>query len=335
METASIGIILSILSAAATAVWTVWTWSEEQEKQREQKRDQISALYVNPFLLAAEELQRRLYDIVNGQELKINEQKYLDQQEASYFEALELLYVIFKFFGWQWYIYRYGPYTRDKKAIALGRKISETFANRTNFTDEAFRFSFAEQRSLGQMFVKPFISIDNIYPELEAIPLYEFETQITEAKNQNTPLYQNIAITLQAIQKAKSLNELEGRERLKQIQDYLVDLLIYLEGQEGFSVTLQPRPRAISIERNLKQLQHMGNTPTIIHQTEGRMRLRIPRLHKDSAYAELLQTRMKSLTGVQRVTINVQACSMTINYAPTLPEREFEQMVLEALQHIK
>jgi len=62
-------LILSVLSAIAASVWSVWRWSEEQQKERQLKRDQEAALYVNSFMLAIEELQSRLYSILEQGEL--------------------------------------------------------------------------------------------------------------------------------------------------------------------------------------------------------------------------------------------------------------------------
>ena len=48
------------LIPAATAVWAVWTWAHEQSLAREKERARITALYVNPFMSACEDLQSRI-----------------------------------------------------------------------------------------------------------------------------------------------------------------------------------------------------------------------------------------------------------------------------------
>ncbi|MFM7279862.1 MAG: hypothetical protein ACKO1I_19950, partial [Microcystis aeruginosa] len=225
---ATLGIVLSVLSATATAVWTVWTWSEQQKEERTQKRNQIAALYINPFLFAAQELQVRLDGIINQQELEFFKREYPETDEIGSPEALELLYVLVKFFGWYWYVYRYGPYTRDKKAIELISKIIRTFANREDFAGDTFYFSFSEQRSLGQTFVKVFGQAESIYPELEAISLYQFATELRDDIQKDRPMYQNVIKTIQVIDSAERVEQLQGCDRLIAVHNDLVDLLNYL-----------------------------------------------------------------------------------------------------------
>jgi hypothetical protein len=84
--------MLSVLSALAAAVWSVWTWSEEQQKDRQSKRDQEAALYVNAFLLALEELQSRLYGMLEGDELALYKQEYPEQYALASPAAIAILY---------------------------------------------------------------------------------------------------------------------------------------------------------------------------------------------------------------------------------------------------
>lgn len=56
--------MISVLSAMATAVWSVWTWQSERQKVRDLKRDEMTAQYVNNFIVATQELQRKLFRIL-------------------------------------------------------------------------------------------------------------------------------------------------------------------------------------------------------------------------------------------------------------------------------
>lgn len=324
---ATFGIVLSVLSATATAIWTVWTWSEQQDKERTQTRDQIAALYINPFLFAAHELQSRLYALLNQKELEFFKKEYPEAYEVGSPEALELLYVLVKYFGWYSYIYRYGPYTRDKKAIELIVNVIATFANHQDFAGDAFYFSFSEQRSLGQTFVKVFGQTESIYPELETVPLYKFAEEIRDDINKDRPLYQNVIKTIQVIDRAERVEELEGRERLIVAHNCLIDLLNYLEAEEGFCVSLRVR----------QKIQSAGTVPEdteIIHATAGRLRLRIPRLRQDISYAEQLCQCLQSLAGVQEVRLNTDAASVVISYAPTLSEATFQQRLFAVIAQL-
>lgn len=324
----TLGLILSVLSATGAAIWTVWTWSERQEEEKTQKRNQIAALYINPFLFAAHELQVRLDDILNQQELEFFKQEYPDADEIGSPEALELLYVLVKFFGWYWYVYRYGPYTKDKKVIELIAKIIRNFANRKDFAGDAFYFSFSEQRSLGQTFVKVFGRADSIYPEFEAIPLYEFATELRDNIQKDRPLYQNVIKTIQVIDRAEGIEQLEGRDRLIVIHNDLIDLLDYLESQEGFSISPKVRQK-------IQPLGIIPNDTEIIHATMGRLRLRIPRLRQDQSYAERLRQRLQSLSEVQEVRLNLDAASVAVSYEPTVSETAFQQRLFETIAQSK
>jgi len=52
------------LISVAMGLWAVWTWSHAQEEERQSRRDQSAALYVNPFMSACEDLQSRIYNIL-------------------------------------------------------------------------------------------------------------------------------------------------------------------------------------------------------------------------------------------------------------------------------
>ncbi len=328
MEPGTIGIVLSILSASATAVWTVWTWSEQHEAEKEHQRDQDAALYVNPFLMACEELQSRLYDILNDDELEFFKQESPEVYDVGSLEAIELLYVMVIYFGWARYVYRYGPYTNDRQAIELNRKISNTFSNIKDFSRQAFYFSFSEQRSLGQTFVRPLGGVDSIHPEFETDSLYKFAEEFTKDINRCSPLYQNIRKTINAIDRANQVEELEGRERLVAVQNLLVELLTYLEEQEGFSVSNRLRQKASLGDSSITQ----SNTePEFVHDIKGRVRLHIPRIRQDDSYAEHLRLRIQSLAGVQAVTINPAAASIAVNYSLAIPKAEFKQKIIQII----
>ncbi|MBV9386588.1 MAG: hypothetical protein JOZ78_09195 [Chroococcidiopsidaceae cyanobacterium CP_BM_ER_R8_30] len=327
MEPGAIGIILSILSATATAGWTVWTWNEQQSAEKERQRDQVEALYVNPFLIACEVLQKRLYGIINENELEFFKQECPEVYDLGSPEAIELLYVIVIYFGWAKAVYRYGPYISDRQAIELNQKISNTFSNFRDFSSQAFYFSSSEQRSLGLAFVRSVRRVDSIHPEFKTVSLYKFAEELSNDINRCSPLYQNICKTINAIDCANHINELEGRERLVAVQNYLVDLLNYIESKEGFSVSSQVRQKA-SLGGSISQ----SNTDLeFVHDIDGRVRLRIPQLCQDKSYAEYLLSRLQSLTGVQAIKINSAAASITINYSLAIPKTEFKQKIIEMI----
>ncbi|MGO9379050.1 MAG: HMA2 domain-containing protein [Dissulfurispiraceae bacterium] len=326
--------ILSVLSALAATVWSVLTWSEEQQKGRELKRDQEAALYVNPFLLAIDELQSRLYSILEEDELAFYKKEYPDQYEIGSPAAIGLLYHLSQYFGWVHHIFRYGPYTKDPVVIELIRKIADTFESRCEFSGDAFRFSIDERSSLGEAVVRRIGEATAILPVLESIPLFQFEEEISDKLNRHAPLYQSKAVrcTLSAIDMTNQAEALEGHERLAVLQNLLVDLLAYLESEEGFRVSLGGFRKARLKETYAGVSSTGSNIARIAHQTSGRIRVKVPRLKKDKDYANRLQSLLEKVENVRSIRINIGAASVIISYSTDIPEVEFANRVVKTIE---
>jgi hypothetical protein len=327
-------IVLSILSAVAAAVWSVWTWSAEQQQHRELKRDQEAALYVNPFLLVLHECQRRLHGILQGHDLVLFKQVYPERDASGSPAAIEILYLFGQVFGWMFPIFRYGPYTNDPSVIALLVELATTFDRRDRFADDAFRFSIAEQAALGQAVLRRYGEGAPGLPEFEAISLFDFERDLRDAQSARAPLYQSRAIrrALEAIDRAERVEELEGRARLAAVQHVLLRLLQHLEHGEGFSLSLATTPNAVRSQTAAVSAPVHTGAPTILHRTRGRIRLGIPRLRRDAAYAERLQALLRTWNDVEDVSINTGVASVTIWYRATVPDEELQGRVLEAME---
>jgi len=326
--------ILSILSALAATVWSVWTWSEDQKKQRQVKRDQEAALYVNPFLMAAEELHSLLYNILERDELAFYRKEYPDQYELGSPAAIEFLYRLSQYFGWAHRTYRYGPYAQDPRVIELIRRIAETLESRSKFSGDAFRFSVDERTSLGDAVVRRVGEGTVVLPVLESIPLFQFAEEIEDEKSKHAALYQSRAVrlTLAAIDRADQAKALEGHERLAVLQNLLVDLLVYLERAEGFSVSIEKRRKAKLRGVHAQLSTGQAGIARILHQTRGRIRLGIPRVKKDKVYASALQALLESMETVESIRISAGSASVIIGYSADVPEAEFARRVLKTVE---
>jgi len=326
--------ILSVLSALVAAVWSVLTWSADQQKGRQLKRDQEAALYVNPFLLAIEELQSRLYSILEEDELAFYKKEYPDEYEFGSPAAVEILYRLSQYFGWGHQIMRYGPYTKDPTVIELIRKIGETFENRDKFSGDAFRFSLDERISLGEAVVRRIGDGTALLPVFESIPLFQFEEELGNEQSKHAPLYQRKAIrcTLAAIDQADKSEALEGHERLAVLQNLLVDLLTYLQSEEGFRVSIGELKKARLRGAYAVASPTQSTIARIIHQTRGRMRLGVPRLKTDGAYANRLRSLLESVENVMSIRISVGAASVIITYSADIPEDEFARRVVNTIE---
>ena len=63
----------------------------------------------------------------------------------------------------------------------------------------------------------------------------------------------------------------------------------------------------------------MNTLPHIIHQVPGRVRLRVPRLTYDQAFAMRLQERLMAVEGIKKVRLNCWSASVVIHYQPQQP----------------
>jgi hypothetical protein len=327
-------LFLSILSAATAAVWSVWTWREEQETGRKLKRDQESAIFVNSFIQALEELQSRLYGVLERDDLTLYKKEYPEQYELGSPFAIEILYRLSKYFGWTYRSFRYGPYTKDAAVIELVRKLSETLEDRSQFKGDAFRFTYEERVALGEAVVRRTGDVIGSIPIFESITLFHFAEEISDEKSKRALLYRSRSVrrTLVAIDKADRPEALEGADRLAVLQNLLVDLLTYLEDMEGFSVVSGKRRRARLRGAAAKALPALAADASVVHQTPGRIRIRVPRLKTDERYAPRLQSLLESVDNVSSVGINASAASVVINFPSEIPVLEFAQMITKIIE---
>lgn len=229
-----VAVIPPSLAAIATAVWAVWKWSKEREQSRITERNKLAALYVNPFLSACEDLQSRLYNILEMGGLGVLRERY---SARTYPE--ETLYLIVRYFGWEGCIYRYGPYTKDSEVIRLTEAVRNAFASSRFKELGAFCFFRHEQRALGQLVIKRIEGGFGV--EFDTISLYEFGKQLD---SQLFSGMESVKQTLEGLRNATDVDSLPGRDRLTQVQNYLVDLLSYMEELEGFSLFPGQRKKA-------------------------------------------------------------------------------------------
>jgi hypothetical protein len=327
-------LILSILSAVTAAVWSVWTWREEQETARQVKRDQESALFVNSFIQAMEELQARLYGILELDDLAFYKKEYPKGEEPDFPIALEILYRLSKFFGWTYRIFRYGPYTNDPVVIEKVRKISETLESRTRFKGDAFRFSYEERVALGDAVVRRTGDMIGAIPVYESITVFHFWEEISNKSGKRFLVFQSRAFrrTLDAIDRAGGVKDLEGAERLAVLQNYVLDLLAYLEDMEGFTVSPEKRRKVRLRGESGKALAAPATPATIVHQTPGRIRIRVPRLRADETYAPRLQTLLESSNDIWGLRLNVDAASVIISFNPEIPAAEFAGRLVKTIE---
>lgn len=225
------------LIPVATAAWAVWTWAHDHEKERQRKRARMAALYVSPFLSACEELQNRIYKILERGGLDALRQRYPDGAYAD-----ETLYLMVRFFGWSAAVNRYGPYTQDAQVVGLVTSIRRAFSTSSAQRPVGpFNFFIPEQKALGKIVMH---SVEGEYGnELDTISFYDFKELLA-----SPPLSTSDAVqqTLEVLRSAEGVQDLLGRERLADAQSYIVDLLKYLEASEGYSLFAGERKKCVT-----------------------------------------------------------------------------------------
>jgi hypothetical protein len=213
------------LIPVAMGLWAVLTWSHDREQERRKEHARLAALYVNPFLSACEDLQSRIYNILELGGLHALRQRYPD---GSY--AAETLYLIVRYFGWETAMHRYSPYTQEPVVTRLAEAVRSAFAT----SDAAlpvgpFNFFHPEQKALGKMVMRRMRGQYGV--ELDTISYYEFRERLALPPLANS---ESVQQSLEALRNTQDGGDLSGRVRLAKAQHHLVDLLRYLESKEGY-----------------------------------------------------------------------------------------------------
>jgi hypothetical protein len=225
------------LIPVAMGLWAAWTWSQERQQERLIKRDRLAALYVNPFMSACEDLQSRIYNILELGGLRTLRKRYPDGAYAE-----ETLYLIVRYFGWASALSRYSPYSQDPVVFRLSEAVRDAFATTgTGFPVGAFNFFHPEQKALGKMVMSRARGQHGV--ELDTISSYKFRERLALPAVSNSHSVQQ---SLEALRNAEDAENLRGRNRLEKAQHHLVDLLQYLEDREGYRLFAGERKKCSS-----------------------------------------------------------------------------------------
>lgn len=242
------------LIPVATAVWAVWTWASDLARERRKEQARISALYVNPFLSACEDLQSRLYNILELEGLPTLRRRYPD---GSYAE--ETLYIMARYFGWMIAVQRNGPCTDDPVIIRLLSAVSSAFARSSSPQQVGpFNFFHAEQKALGKLVMSTIVVEGQLGVELDSLSFYEFKKCMA-----SPPLSDSVAVqeTLEALRNVDDAETLAGRDRLIAVQNHLVELLTYLEKRLGYTLFQGERKKC---RKPVQERAAAGNKSSIV-----------------------------------------------------------------------
>jgi hypothetical protein len=218
-------------AAVATGIWAVVTWLAQRLEARRAHLRRQATLRIHSFLFAAEDLQSRLYGILEHRDL---------EHPAAFAE--ETVYLIAQYFGWERSILRRGAYARDRKTGRLVRAIRDAFATET--LDPRMRFSRPEQGAIAELMLKRVQG--HLGTEFETITFVEFvaATQPVVGRrpfsngSRQAALAQVVSLreAVDTLNAAISADAVPGAQRLARIQTRLVALLTHLERKERISL---------------------------------------------------------------------------------------------------
>jgi hypothetical protein len=234
------------------------------------------------------------------------------------------------FFGWGLITFRFGPYTRDPKMIAIMAQIRETLESRSRFAGDAFRFTLSDRLALGDSVVRR-VGENAHGPAFVSISRFKFAEDVADEHNERATLFRSdeVRCTLAAIDRALRGEPLEGRERLIVLQNQLVDLVRYLEKAEGFRVSVGERARA---REHRKHADVRSKDVFVLHQMPGRIRLGVPHLRVNKASASRVRLQLESLNHVDSVRVNADAACVVVQYSDDVAEAEFVTSVVTLLE---
>lgn len=233
------------MAAVATGIWAVFTWVVQRLKDRKIERQRIAALYVHPFMFAADELQSRLYNI-----LELRGLQPLTDPTSPHPFAEETVYLIAQYLGWERSILRHGPYTGDAQIVRLISAIRDAFA--TDTLGGEIRFFRPDQGAIAQLMMRRVGG--QLGVELEVMPFHEFFRALQPAPQppgtvrallgwavataERAPLAEVTSLTraVATLKVASNPDRPPAAQRLAQVQTRLVDLLMYLEAKEKVSL---------------------------------------------------------------------------------------------------
>ncbi len=241
------------LIPVAMGFWAIWSWVQEQAQARALERARLTALHVNPFLSACEDLQSRIYHILEREGLRTLQARYPDGTYAE-----ETFYLIARYFGWAVVLQRYSPYSQDPMVIRLVEAVRDAFAATDAESPVGpFNFFHPEQKALGKIVMSRMEGQHGI--EFDTISSYEFAARLTVPPLSDS---QSVRQSLEALRAAREADSLLGRQRLEKAQHHLVDLLQYLEGKEGYRLFSGARKKCSGREESATWPEARSTPPT-------------------------------------------------------------------------
>jgi hypothetical protein len=233
-------LLVTIVATVGAGLWAVWVWRKQREIDRRQERKRVAALYVNPFLFAAEDLQSRLYNLLEDNGLVPLRRRDPDGRFAE-----ETLFLLARYFAWEQLLLRFTEYGADAGVLNKTRKMRADLASDRPGVDAWCLFR-PTQTALGQAVI---VWKQGEVGFADTITLVEFEQVLHDGLTSRLGL----GGAVESLRSATHIHDLGPvtRSRLSVLQSHLVSLLELIEADlskdaagGAFSVSTRTRSKA-------------------------------------------------------------------------------------------
>jgi hypothetical protein len=218
--------------------------------------------------------------------------------------------------------------------IAMMARMDAILESRNLFPGDAFRFTLNQRVALGDAIVRR-VADTNAGPSFRYVTRFAFEEDMVNPQSERARLFRCATVkqTLKAVDRAIGGEPLEGRERLAALQNLLVDMLHYLESQEGFHTSLGARRRAKCAPIDPGCIEFGGNQMHVVHKIPGRVRISVPAIRKNKRSAIRLQNELSAQSHIVSASVNESTGSLIIEYSADIAEPELLQLLNQKLQN--
>jgi hypothetical protein len=213
-----VGVAVTIVVPLSAGVWAFWKWSSQREDARRHERRRIDALYVNPFLFAAEDLQSRLFNLLDRNGLVPLRKRDLQGRYAT-----ETLFLVARYFAWEQQLLRFTHFAADADVVNKTNDVRRVLASAAADVDPWCIFR-TTQTALGQAVI---VWRQGEVGFADTISVVDFDKRLTEGLASSLGL----DTAVQSLRAAARIEDLplRSRQRLADLQIHLVDLLEIVE----------------------------------------------------------------------------------------------------------
>jgi hypothetical protein len=240
------GIAVTVVATLGAGIWALLKWSSERRREQAQERRHADALYLNPMLFAAEDLQSRLYNLLDKAGLVP-----LRKHEPKGRFAVETMHLFARYLAWEQLVLRFTYIATTPTVVRHIQTIRDILSSDTGGLDPWCLFR-PTQTALGQAVL---VWRQGETGFADTVPLQEFEEMMSDGLARALGLEDAV----QSLRNATVITDLPPRthNRLADCQSELVSLLNDIEDM----LTTNPRsPFTLAAENSRRRSERRTKT---------------------------------------------------------------------------